>query len=278
MADMGQITESLLGGLKSVFSDVAEDELKDSVKDIVKNSSSDILSALSNESAENIGKIISHDIEYLGTSGLKDYLGKTSIFNEPKDWLGVVNEIAKEGGFTKGAKEAAEEAIKDTAEETIKAGAQKTAEKMAEESAEAINNAASKGTPIEDYLSKAGQKKLKTSRYKAKGDYNRYSTAKKFDGMLEEFEKGNYDDPRLKRIGEILGKKPENLNMDEIKYLANKEINDSYNRKSTLGELAGYYKVPQIGVGVFSTAWLVNKLSDDRGEQTNAQLYNQQPY
>ena len=32
--------------------------LKDSVKDIVKNSSSDILSALSNESAENIGKII----------------------------------------------------------------------------------------------------------------------------------------------------------------------------------------------------------------------------
>ena len=26
MADMGQITESLLGGLKSVFSDVAEDE------------------------------------------------------------------------------------------------------------------------------------------------------------------------------------------------------------------------------------------------------------
>ena len=40
----------------------------------------------------------------------------------------------------------------------------------------------------------------------------------------------------------------------------------------------GYYKVPQIATGVAGTAWLVNKLSDDRGQQTNAQLYNQEPY
>lgn len=37
-------------------------------------------------------------------------------------------------------------------------------------------------------------------------------------------------------------------------------------------------KIPQIALGVGVTAWLVNKLSDSRGQQSNAQLYGQQGY
>lgn len=45
---------------------------------------------------------------------------------------------------------------------------------------------------------------------------------------------------------------------------------------SLLGWL-GKHKVPQIAAGVGIAAFLVNKLSDNRGRQTNAQLYGQAP-
>ncbi len=44
--------------------------------------------------------------------------------------------------------------------------------------------------------------------------------------------------------------------------------------KSLLDKAADM-KIPQIALGVGVTAWLVNKLSDSRGQQSNGQLYGQ---
>lgn len=44
--------------------------------------------------------------------------------------------------------------------------------------------------------------------------------------------------------------------------------------KDSLWDIAKKNKIPQIALGVGVTAWLVNKLSDSRGQQSNSQLYN----
>lgn len=61
---------------------------------------------------------------------------------------------------------------------------------------------------------------------------------------------------------------------------AGKEAAEKVAKKSAgdLWDLAKKNKVPQIALGVAATAWLVNKLSDSRGQQSNAQLYGQQGY
>ena len=43
----------------------------------------------------------------------------------------------------------------------------------------------------------------------------------------------------------------------------------------TLLDKAIDMKIPQIALGVGVTAWLVNKMSDSRGQQSNGQLYGQ---
>ena len=131
---------------------------------------------------------------------------------------------------------------------------------------------------IFDYLSKSGQKTLNKNRNKSLKDYQRYATSQGFSGIENEFKNKNFNDPRLQNISKILNKDAKDMTWDEIKGAANKEIHESYNRKATFTDVMGYYKVPQIATGVAGTAWLVNKLSDDRGQQTNAQLYNQEPY
>lgn len=54
--------------------------------------------------------------------------------------------------------------------------------------------------------------------------------------------------------------------------IAKKTAKESDKLMSKLG------KYGSIGLGLATTAWLVNKLSDTRGQQTNAQLYGQQRY
>lgn len=63
----------------------------------------------------------------------------------------------------------------------------------------------------------------------------------------------------------------DNLSKFKTKYAVNKKAGGSL-----LGWL-GKHKVPQIAAGVGIAAFLVNKLSDNRGRQTNAQLYGQAP-
>lgn len=58
---------------------------------------------------------------------------------------------------------------------------------------------------------------------------------------------------------------------------AGKEAAEKVAKKSAgdLWDLAKKNKVPQIALGVGVTAWIVNKMSDSRGQQSNGQLYGQ---
>ena len=137
---MASVSELLLQGLKSVFSDVAEDELteglKSTLKGLAENSSKDVVETLSKESAENIGKIISHDVEYLGASSLEDYLGKTSIFKNADDLGGIISELVKNGDIVRDTGEA----VKETGKEVLN----NTVEKVAENIADILINVPSK--------------------------------------------------------------------------------------------------------------------------------------
>lgn len=58
---------------------------------------------------------------------------------------------------------------------------------------------------------------------------------------------------------------------------AAKEVAEDATKKTAKGllESAKNAKIPQIALGVGVTAWLVNKMSDSRGQQSNGQLYGQ---
>ena len=238
------IGNALGKAFKEVFSDVSDDVIEKASKEILENASEDLTATIASSSDDILKKVISHDFDYLGKGSFSDYLGKTSIFKNNDDFVGVISHLAKNGSFTEAASKTTQETVKD----------------------------------IYDYMSKEGQKVINKNKMKSQKDYQRYSTFKGFDGIEKEFNNNNFDDPRLKRVGEILNKPVKDLTWDEIKGAANREIESSYNRKATLPEFMGYHRVPQIATGVFGTAWLVNKMSDDRGQQTNAQLYNQEPY
>lgn len=53
-----------------------------------------------------------------------------------------------------------------------------------------------------------------------------------------------------------------------------------HNRASNANafDYINYYKIPQTAAGVGMTAWLVNKLSESKGQMSNSQLYGQQPF
>lgn len=248
---MDDILGNITKALKNVFKDETDDVIEKVGKDIIENASDDLTAAIKSTNSSMLERIISHDVKYLNSKKITDYLNSTSIFKNNDDFMGVVNYLAKNGGF--------EDIIEEAAEETTKA------------TSDNVEN-------IFDYLSKSGQKTLNKNRNKSLKDYQRYATSQGFSGMENEFKNKNFDDPRLQNISKILNKDAKDMTWDEIKGAANKEIHESYNRKATFADVMGYYKVPQIATGVAGTAWLVNKLSDDRGQQTNAQLYNQEPY
>lgn len=58
---------------------------------------------------------------------------------------------------------------------------------------------------------------------------------------------------------------------------AAKEVAEDATKKTAKGLLESVKnaKIPQIALGVGVTAWLVNKMSDSRGQQSNGQLYGQ---
>ena len=248
---MDDILGNITKALKNVFKDETDDVIEKVGKDIIENASDDLTAAIKSTNSSMLERIISHDVEHLNSKKMADYLNSTSIFKNNDDFMSVVNYLAKNGGF--------EDIIKETAEEATKA------------TSDNVEN-------IFDYLSKSGQKTLNKNRNKSLKDYQRYATSQGFSGIEKEFKNKNFDDPRLQNISKILNKDAKDMTWDEIKGAANKEIHESYNRKATFTDVMGYYKVPQIATGVAGTAWLVNKLSDDRGQQTNAQLYNQEPY
>ena len=58
---------------------------------------------------------------------------------------------------------------------------------------------------------------------------------------------------------------------------AAQEVAEDATKKTAKGLLESVKnaKIPQIALGVGVTAWLVNKMSDSRGQQSNGQLYGQ---
>lgn len=130
-------------------------------------------------------------------------------------------------------------------------------------------------------------KSLKGKMYDSGDDYMRYNAAKEHDEALkilelkdknpEKFEQKAKSNPLLNKMkgdrenyNHITRRKVEADRMEAIK-------NASQDQMGLMDHM-GYHRVPQrvaTGVGTF---WLVNKLAEGNGQQTNAQLYGQQPY
>ena len=104
---------------------------------------------------------------------------------------------------------------------------------------------------------KANLNEMKTSIKNAEQAYD--SAKKSFSNIFSEYDK------RFSPSQMSAGKKA-------AQEAAKKGMKESDKLFSKLG------KYSKVALGFGATAWLVNKLSDTRGQQTNAQLYGQQQY
>ena len=127
--------------------------------------------------------------------------------------------------------------------------------------------------PVSSYITS----ELKGRRYDSKLDYMRHKVANEWDGAIKDFEAGNHNNPLL-----------ENLKKEGVDFKST-DVNDLMKRRSAdirkttandmqFGDWMGYNQVPQKAVAGMGTVWLVNRLASTQGQQTNAQLYGQQPY
>ena len=119
-------------------------------------------------------------------------------------------------------------------------------------------------------------KKLGKRKYESKDDYARFvrsKDVKELNNNIKNKVEDVYESDLAKNIGVTKGMTPEQIFEAQKKYV-------SAATKDDLGiaDSLAYHKVPQIATGIGSTAWLVNKMSSDKGQQTNAQLYNQVQY
>lgn len=95
---------------------------------------------------------------------------------------------------------------------------------------------------------------------------------------------GNFDkDTFNKKMSDILGNDAENpvdfSSLDGAKL--QKQLNAQMYKEAETKDLMTtlkYKKVPQVAAGVGTTAWLVSRMSESKGQMTNAQLYGQKPY
>ena len=126
-------------------------------------------------------------------------------------------------------------------------------------------------TNVDDMIKKLGKRK-----YESKDDYARFvrsKDVKELNNNIKNKVEDVYESDLAKNIGVTKGMTPEQIFEAQKKYV-------SAATKDDLGiaDSLAYHKVPQIATGIGSTAWLVNKMSSDKGQQTNAQLYNQVQY
>ena len=105
---MDDILGNITKALKNVFKDEADDVIEKVGKDIIENASDDLTAAIKSTNSSMLERIISHDVKYLNSKKITDYLNSTSIFKNNDDFMGVVNYLAKNGGF--------EDIIKETSE------------------------------------------------------------------------------------------------------------------------------------------------------------------
>lgn len=141
-------------------------------------------------------------------------------------------------------------------------------------SVQSINNEL-KGSSI---FSAPSHRELKKARYDSMSNYKQFRESERLEEGIKAYSKQQYDNPVLTEMANFHNTTPEQLTQDQINSFRDIKIDSSRLRDTTIRDQLGYNKIPQKVTGVLSTAWLVNKLASDKGQQTNAQLYNQQPY
>lgn len=105
--------------------------------------------------------------------------------------------------------------------------------------------------------------------------YNR--EASKYD--YENIKKGFTDNDELrKHVSGLTGKSVDDLGSDEAMEAALSATLHQRASNPNWMDKAGYRKYPQLAAGIGTTAWLVSRLSESKGQMSNAQLYGQQPY
>lgn len=121
---------------------------------------------------------------------------------------------------------------------------------------------------IDKAISDSGILGLKDKGHSILNNNGYKSTASK---AAKDFAEENIPKAAAKAAGEGAAEAAKTAGKEAAEKVAKKSAGDLWN-------LAKKNKVPQIALGVAATAWLVNKLSDSRGQQSNAQLYGQQGY
>lgn len=118
---------------------------------------------------------------------------------------------------------------------------------------------------------------LKGKRYDSKDDYMRYKTAKEWDQAIESFKKKDYNNPILSQLKKD-GMDFKKTSVVDLLSRRKQDIRSASHKDMQFGDWMGYHQVPEKAVAGMGTVWLVNKLASSGGQQTNAQLYGQQPY
>lgn len=131
---------------------------------------------------------------------------------------------------------------------------------------------------------------LKGEAYKTKTGYRRFMGASSLEDAMKEVKSGNLEGKKISDFIDRYKKTNPDLDItaDQLKSLASDEnkyktfrggyLNNMDDKDFSLSETMGFYKIPQKATGVAGTLWLVNKLASNGGQQSNAQLYGQQPY
>ena len=112
---------------------------------------------------------------------------------------------------------------------------------------------------------------LKANRYDSELDFAKYSRAQSMDSGFKDIKAGK-SNKTLEDLG-VTSK----TSQAEYEKIRNSTLSELKQSDVNFMDKMGYHKVPQMAVGVGGTAWLVSKLSANKGQQTNAQLYGQRP-
>lgn len=214
--------------------------------------------------------------------GLIDRIGRKIAGAAVKSSDGLSKRAAK--ASKKIASETAEKVATKTVDEAAEAAA-----KTMDEVAEAINTGVLSKVDVEQ-LEQAASAKPKNlygyaNRRAAQQKLEIYNNYNKFSGAIDS---GDLDKEALRNISGATGLKANDIatmaesNPEELKDLLRAGYEKSFNDINTdisMIDRIKYYRVPQKAVTVGVGAYIVQNMSDSRGQMSNGELYGQrQPY
>lgn len=130
-------------------------------------------------------------------------------------------------------------------------------------------------------------KTLKGKMYDSGDDYMRYNAAKEHDEALKILELKDKDPKKFEQkaknnalFNKMKGDREGYNHITKRKIEADRieAIKNASKDQMGLTDYMGYHKIPQKAAAGVGTFWLVNKLAEGNGQQSNAQLYGQQSY